>query len=433
MSVVFPCDTFDVNKISLANPNGLQGGAYFSKILYNDEPNVLVQTPKSLNKNGIITTDKKSYTDLIFTQDQSHFIQWIETLEKRIQHIIYEKRHIWFNDELNLDDIEYLFTSSIRKYKSNLSLLRCHIQKNKYLKPQEQLRIYDDKENNLNMESVAKDNKVITILELAGLRFTSNSFRIDIYLKQMMVFDNTPIYEKCLINLGSSLSSSTKTLEKPKDLEILNKASSISLSQRKENVEENEQDTCNNIQDELYLEKPEQDNLQNINDVSKDLNEKLKMQHEEENIKQHDNEDIRQRENEAINDDVAINDNKANEANKDNENNDDENEDNENDDDDSEDNIENSLYPFQKDLEMMEEVDLSIDSDNLETISLKNPKEVYYEIYYASLKKAKEARNYAIKAFLEAKKIKNTYLLDEIDSSDDEEYDPESILEQSHQ
>ena len=82
---------------------------------------------------------------------------------------------------------------------------------------------------------------------------------------------------------------------------------------------------------------------------------------------------------------------------------------------------------------MMEEVDLSIDSDNLETISLKNPKEVYYEIYYASLKKAKEARNYAIKAFLEAKKIKNTYLLDEIDSSDDEEYDPESILEQSHQ
>ena len=43
------------------------------------------------------------------------------------------------------------------------------------------------------------------------------------------------------------------------------------------------------------------------------------------------------------------------------------------------------------------------------------------EIYKKTLKKAREAKNKAINAYLEAKKIKNEYILDEIDSSEGED------------
>ena len=49
---------------------------------------------------------------------------------------------------------------------------------------------------------------------------------------------------------------------------------------------------------------------------------------------------------------------------------------------------------------------------------MKKPDEVYYEIYAEAKRKAKIAKQKAIEAFLEAKRIKNTYLLNEIDNSD---------------
>ena len=60
MSLHYPTNTFDFNNLKLSSPNGLQGGSYFSKLLYNNEE-LLIQTPKSLTKNGILTTGKKIY------------------------------------------------------------------------------------------------------------------------------------------------------------------------------------------------------------------------------------------------------------------------------------------------------------------------------------------------------------------------------------
>ena len=54
------------------------------------------------------------------------------------------------------------------------------------------------------------------------------------------------------------------------------------------------------------------------------------------------------------------------------------------------------------------------------SMKLKPAKEVYFEIYKAARKKAKDAKKQAIKTYLEAKKIKSTYLLDDIESSDDD-------------
>ena len=75
MSVV----TYDVNQefpfdqLSLENPHGVQGGAYFSKIKINGNP-FLFQTPKCFTKNGIVSTDKKIYCDLMLNSNNEKFI-----------------------------------------------------------------------------------------------------------------------------------------------------------------------------------------------------------------------------------------------------------------------------------------------------------------------------------------------------------------------
>jgi hypothetical protein len=75
-----------------------------------------------------------------------------------------------------------------------------------------------------------------------------------------------------------------------------------------------------------------------------------------------------------------------------------------------------------EDTNILKEVDLSPSlENNLESITLKKPNQVYYEIYKKAREKAKEAKKEAILAFLEAKNIKKTYMLDDIDESDEED------------
>jgi hypothetical protein len=74
----------------------------------------------------------------------------------------------------------------------------------------------------------------------------------------------------------------------------------------------------------------------------------------------------------------------------------------------------------------LKEVDLLTNFDSLakdsNSITLKKPNQVYYEIYKQALKKARQSKKEAILAFLEAKNIKKTYMLEDLsdDDSDDE-------------
>ena len=74
------------------------------------------------------------------------------------------------------------------------------------------------------------------------------------------------------------------------------------------------------------------------------------------------------------------------------------------------------------------EINLELPPDD-DPIHLKKPIEVYREIYSHALEKARIARKQYVQAFLEAKKIKNTFLSSEIEDSDDDLDDFEEILE----
>jgi hypothetical protein len=67
-------------------------------------------------------------------------------------------------------------------------------------------------------------------------------------------------------------------------------------------------------------------------------------------------------------------------------------------------------------LREIENHDLHLDSD--ESITLKKPNQVYFELYKEARSKAKQAKKSAILAYLEAKNIKKTYMIENINDSD---------------
>ena len=76
----------------------------------------------------------------------------------------------------------------------------------------------------------------------------------------------------------------------------------------------------------------------------------------------------------------------------------------------------------------LEDITNHLNISNKATITLKRPNEVYYEIYKIAKDKAKQHKKAAITHYLEAKQIKNTYHLEDLDDSDtssilDDNYD----------
>ena len=195
--VLYEDEIFD--DLFLANPTRLQGGAYFSKLFLGENKPIIFQTPKSSTKNGLIVSKKKTYCDLLFTTENQKFIQWLEKFEQAIQFLIYQKRDLWFHNDMELEDIEYFFNPSVRLYNKNKYLLRCYIHQPKHIKKPYDLQIYDENEEVLTIQDVGKDQKLISILEVLGIKFTSQSFNIDYCLRQIMIIDEKPIFNKCLI------------------------------------------------------------------------------------------------------------------------------------------------------------------------------------------------------------------------------------------
>ena len=65
MSTIYtPDNTFSFDKITLAKPILTTGGNHFIRCVINNAP-LYIQPPKCKTKQGIISTGKKIYTDLM--------------------------------------------------------------------------------------------------------------------------------------------------------------------------------------------------------------------------------------------------------------------------------------------------------------------------------------------------------------------------------
>ena len=73
---------------------------------------------------------------------------------------------------------------------------------------------------------------------------------------------------------------------------------------------------------------------------------------------------------------------------------------------------------IEEDSDILKEIDVDLKPNSLETLQLKKPNQVYFELYKEARNKAKVAKKNAILAYLEAKNIKKTYLIENLNDSD---------------
>jgi hypothetical protein len=193
MTIYYPDHEFDFSKIHLSQPIVTANGSFFSKlnITGTDDP-LFVYTPKSITKQGIVTTNNKTYTDLLFTSTNTNLIQWVSLLEERLQQLIHEKKDIWFATEnIEMDDIQNAFIPILKIYKNSNYLLRSYIHQSKHQLKGEPLLIYNESEQPCTISEITEKSNLITILEIQGVKFSQKCFHVPIVIKQIMMFQKT--------------------------------------------------------------------------------------------------------------------------------------------------------------------------------------------------------------------------------------------------
>ena len=418
-----PNKDFVFSNISLGQPTTIQGGAYFTKILYKDKP-FFIETPKSLSKQGFVKNGKKMFCDLMFDNTNEEFINWVENLETKCQQLIHDKGDEWFQNKLEMNDIETAFTSALRIYKSGkYYLMRVNVKMN-YNTNIPLVKIYNESEVPLNIEDIKSDTNIISIIEIQGIKFTSRNFQIELEMKQAMVLNTYEMFESCLIKRNSSAkpvieNKITHLEETPVfykssivDPIIVDRKMEEMLNEKNESVvvstntsdDPSLEEFTPNIENESLEENEPSEII--IQDVKKDpIHSSIKDETgleeygkkiEETNV--HVN--IEEKELLSQNHDIKID-------------------------------IDHFVFPDTdtENDELKEMNDINFNIDTLEPMKLKKPNEFYYEIYKKAKEKAKQAKKEMLIAYLEAKNIKKTYMLDDLEDDSDSDISLESELD----
>jgi hypothetical protein len=369
-NIIEPTIDYDFSNLYLGPPSTLAGGSYFTKIMYSNNKLLYLQTPKCLTKQGFVKSGKKIFVDLMFDNNDTVFINWIENLEAKCQELLFSKGETWFQTKLEKDDIETAFTSAFKIYKSGkYYLLRVNV------KPT--IKIYNEANSVVSLEDIAVDKTIISILEIQGVKFTSRSFQIEIELKQSLIVSPDPFLDGCFIKnpVKNQSQGQGQSQSQSQILEPVIKADII--LETKDNLDDFIKESAREIN---TLESNDNNGLEKEKEKEKELS------IEDFDTYEADNDDLN---NENISleiEDLDINDNILND-----------------------------------DPNLLKEIDLKPSSLNsLDTITLKTPNQVYDDILKKAREKVKEAKKAAVTAYLELKAIKKTYMIDDMDDSDSE-------------
>jgi hypothetical protein len=419
INIVEPDNTFDFKKLSIGSLTNVPGGSYFSRVYFENKP-LYIQTPKSLTKQGFIKSGKRQYCDLMFTNNDELFVHWIENLETTCQQLLFEKNDEWFTPEnrMELNDIESSFTSPLKLYKSGrFYLVRANIKPN--------IKIYNDATLVQN-DSITHDTCLVTVIEVQGIKFTAKNFQIELEIKQCLVVSPDPFLDNCLIKkplvktaldkkeeanatttatttatrTTSAITTASINLEQLDDddaeiLELSKKFLNNATTKPKQPIDNanivsqksllddleiiNPEDKPNNAKNENTSYKDEKKDIKSITKLNTELNGKTIMPQ------------VGANKSISVSSNMDISNVELGEI---------------------------EILDEHKTDMVLTEVILTPDNC-LETITLKKPNEVYYDIYNEARKKAKDCKKAAILAYLEAKNIKKTYMLEEMDESDE--------------
>jgi hypothetical protein len=372
MEVFHPNDTFQFEHLQLTHPNSIAGGSYMTRYsYYNSKQPLYIQTTKTRSKQGIVISGKKAYIDLLLTASDtdSEFTEWIANLEKRSVDLLYEKRHLWFTQELDRIDIENSFTSPIRAYKTGNFLVRVNLEPNRnftHIQPFS-CKVFDGNKKVVPVEDIKDEHTIISIIEFQGIKFTSRNFQMELALRQVLVIPDVPLFETCVIS--EPMAQAQAHAQAP----ALYPA-----------ITSNNPDTEKESDSDPDPEPSPSDYLGCNDDTNNEVEPRVESKPE---IKHFGFTEI----------EIDF------------------------------DNIPDTIDTNEPNFPPTSIEDKEISPEKyvkaIASIKLKKHKDVLYEMYKVAKKKAQEAKKVAIRTYLEAKEIKASYLLDNSDLSDSDEDD----------
>jgi len=382
-----PTSDYQFQEIQFITPVPVTGGNHFIRCFANKQQKPLyLQPPKCKIKSGIVKAGKKMYCDLIFTQEDEQFIEWLDTFESLCQTRIFDNRDKWFESTLEKHDIENSFSPSIKLYKSGKQYtMRVNVPTRL---GKSTLKVYDEQEQDISMDHLKEGKSVITILEFQGVKCSSRNFQLEIEAKQIMLLNDVDIFDKCIFK------------KKPDTIHAPITHVPVHNMQEPEPELEPEPEPEPQIKtDKVIVETIDDETLddEHENDTNEDkividlenLNESETLASETQNIHIPENKPI-------IPEITTLN-------------------------------TEINTQEQPNDETDMCEVDLSYEEVNDEEFKIKEQSEVYYNMYRDAKQKAVMARDMALAHYLEAKRIKNLYALDESILNDDEQNNIENM------
>ena len=426
-NIVEPNASFEFSQLTCISPSSLGGGNYFIRILQkNGQKPFYIQPPKCTTKQGIVKSGKKMYVDLLFRHEDEPFHEFLEHLETFCKNQLFHYREKWFDSSLTEDVIDESFIPVSKMYKSGKfhsvrSLIPTRLGKSN-------LKLFDENENEVAFDQIEPNSSsLLTIVEIQGIRCSARSFQLDLEIKQMMLLKPVDLFETCLFS--KTKTSSTVSTPVVASTPII----TVEHGDRKETLEKNNSSNDVVVEDVDIEEEDEVDavNLAENTSSNDDTDNAIVLTNDVDNsaddakvisLNGEMMDDSSKKDTTDLSTPESIdNDDSKNSGNRIIMNEEEHKEKEIEEEEEEEEEEEKTLAILGSD---MDEVVLDVPADDHDVIEIKKRNDVYFSMYKDAKRKAKIARDLAISSFLEAKKIRNTYLVDEVlsESSDDEDH-----------
>jgi hypothetical protein len=374
-----PGEKFDFSKITLQDPTagGGRGGGYFSKAVCDGSRALLFQTTPSFSKAGVASTSRSNHIDIIVDKD-SELATWLGELEAHMLEEITQNASKWFTSPMTSDEINYLLVPASKMYKNQM-YMRATLPVARYAGQGKSVSVFDESENPVPQADILDSTRFIGVIEVAGMRFTTTAMRLELVLKQIMVLGDTTSAQTCLVR-------------RP-DAEPGQVANAASYESSGVNSVVNAVVTPSS--EDMGGVKSEGDETVSVDGGSISV-EDANASEEKEHVAGagHDTHVAEP----TPGDDVKI----QNSGNRD----------------DEDGGVVGSSV--RASTQTLEEVVVETPIASTATIDLKDKSDVYQDLYEELYTRARDAKRYAIKLYLEAQELQTEHALDAIESSDDE-------------
>jgi hypothetical protein len=387
-------EPLNLERLRLAKPIN-KNGSHFIKTLDIDDPIYFIG-PKCFSKQGFVKSGKKVFCDFVFSNEDSDFLAWLENLEESAKKEIYNNRDTWFETPLDEHDIESSMSSPYKPYKSGkFFIVRANVPTTL---DKINIKVYNENETETDPENIKENTKVISVFEFQGIRCSVRSFQFEIELKQILIVEPEKLFETCIIGKTET----PKVIVTNQDNKVKNDLENMKESDpitpySEDNIivkaEELDEDTFSRQEPRgfslpLRLSNPRTPHTKCSSSPEYfAIPSELELEPEQNNIPNPTLEDLEIRSSEETHE-VPIE-------------------------------IIDADFPLE---------DITDSHTEKEPpLRLKSRNDVYYKLYKEMRQRAKESKREALANYLEAKRIKSTYLLEDLSESDSDEDDLEDV------